>query len=449
MASALDQRLDAAVAKSWAVEPGGERRRDRRAAEALRDELQALDLDLVCRRLLYAVWYGYAVAEAVWQPSAAGVHLAALRVRAPDRFCWDARGDLALRTEAAPQGVPVPPHKFVLLARPGEHGDVPHGVGLARWCYWPVELKRLGVKFWATALEKFGTPTAKATYRRGADQAEVDRLLGLLRDLAGASGVAIPEDQSIELLEAVRRSEGSHLAYIEYWDRAITRRILGQSSTTDQGPWRGTAEVQKDVRDETVEADCRLLDAALNTSVVRWWAAWNWPGAAVPRLHRDAAPPEDLDARAVREEIVARTAGRRPTLAHVQSVYGGEWVETPAHAGTPAPAPGAPVTLAAHSLPLRPLSSRESPGVRAARATDATLEAATSAILDDWEPLLEPVVAPVREVVGQATSLAAVSAALEQGPGGEAAVDPVTQRLHRTGFAADLSGAADPPEASG
>ena len=95
------------------------------------------------------------------------VRPADLRTRAPDRFRWERDRELLLRTYQNPWGAPVPPAKFWVLARPGEHSDVPHGAGLARWCYWPAWMRRNGHRFWAVAIEKFGSPTPKGSYPQG------------------------------------------------------------------------------------------------------------------------------------------------------------------------------------------------------------------------------------------------------------------------------------------
>ncbi len=428
-ASALDQRLDAAVAKPWEVQPGGPLRRDRMAAESLAAQLKLIGFDRVCRQMLYAVWYGYSVAEVIWQPDAAGVHIAALKVRSPDRFCWSPQGQLLMRSESSPQGETLPEAKFIVLARPGEHSDLPHGPGLARWCFWPVWLKRNGLKFWSVALEKFGAPTPVAKYRKNADPAEIRKLLELLRDLAAGAGVAMPEDQDIELLDSARRSGGDYDTFIHYLDQTLTTRILGQSSTTDQGPWKGTAEVQKDVRDETVAADCRLLDEALNSTLVRWWTRWSFPAAA-PSIHRDASPPEDLDARAQREEIIARTSGGRflPTLEHVRSVYGGDWENAPA--------------TTAHPDSQNPTAIRLA---SADRSEPDTVAVAADAVEADWQPLMTPVVQPVLEAVNTAVAegqtLPQFRDRLAQAADRMDA-DPLAERLYRNAFSAQLSGQA-------
>ena len=97
--AALDQRLDAAIARPWTVEPGGDTPEDRAAADDLARQLAGIGFDAVSRQLLHGVWYGYAIAEALWARDADRVVLDRLVVRAPDRFRWSAEGQPLLRTE--------------------------------------------------------------------------------------------------------------------------------------------------------------------------------------------------------------------------------------------------------------------------------------------------------------------------------------------------------------
>ena len=433
--AALDQRLDAAISRPWEVEAGGEEDSDRKAAEDLEAQLKHLDFDAICRQLLHGVWYGYAVAEALWTREESRVVLGDLIVRAPDRFRWSPDGAPLLRSERNAYGEELPPGKFVVLARPGEHGDLPHGPGLARWCFWPVWLKRHGLKFWSVALEKFGAPSVVGKYPPNATAGQKADLLDLVHAYATSVGVTLPEGQDIEIVESARRAGGDFEQFVGYLDRQLTTTILGQSSTTDQGPWRGTAEVQKDVRDETVAADCRLLDNALNGTIARWLTAWNHPGAAFPRIRRDASPPEDLDARATREETIARTTGLRPTQAHVEEVYGGEWVapEGARNQDEP-PAPDDGTALAAALIAL----ARE-------RRDDTIDEAVGRVVRDEWEPMLAPVIEPILAAAGEALERGDTLEQFRAGlPDLFAAMDDerMVETLHRMGFSAALSGQA-------
>ena len=445
-AAALDQRLNAAIATPWEVEPGGEGAADKAAAEHLAEQLDGIKFTRICRQLLHGVWYGWAVGEAMWGRDASRVVLEDLVVRSPDRFWWSSDGELLLRTWKMPEGAPVPAGKFVLLARPGEHGDLPYAPGLARWCFWPVWMKRNGLKFWSVALEKFGAPTAVGKYPKNADVNEQKKLLSIISSLATGAGVAIPEDQVIELLATTQRIGGSggsdFASFIAYLDRCITTTILGQSSTTDQGPWRGTAEVQKDVRDETVASDARLLDATLNETIARWLTEWNFPGAAIPQIRHDAEPPEDLDRRAKREEVITRTTGWRPTMQHIVDVYGGEWEEPPR---------AEPVEPGGGDVPDDAMlaASRAASIVRAlARAgaeDDAVDDAVAALVGEEWEALMEPALEPIlRDAAAAAARGEDLDTWRARMPALFAEMDDarLVETLHRMSFSARLSGDA-------
>ena len=405
----LDQRLDAVVAAPLDIEPGGAMRRDRQAADDLAQQMGAIEIDRVCRELLHAVWYGYAVAEAIWEIDGPRVRLADLRVRDPARFRWSVDGTPLLVTREQPRGAPLPPAKFVRLTQPRQHGGQPHGPGAAQWCLWPVWLKRQALRMWAIALEKFGAPTAVGRVSRTAAADEIDEMLGAMQAMAAGTGIVIPEGQSLELLDAARRAGGDYAAFVGAMDSMIADAVLGQRATSEIGPWRGTADVQAKVLERLVAADARRLDATLRQSVAKWLTAWNHPGAAVPALRRDTAPPEDLEARARRDEIVARTAGLRPSLAYVVQTYGGEW-EPVAEPAT-APAPGNDRRLASPTDPPRPdppppPATARNAGGNDPRETDDPVAAIAARTRKTVGPLIDAWADRIRDGIGDADTLA-------------------------------------------
>lgn len=395
--STLNQRLDAAVAVPWEVEPGGRTARDRAAADHLRMQLERIGFDRISKQMMHAVWYGFSAGEMMWRQHGSRIEIADIRVRAVDRFDWNAQNQPLLRTWQMPDGGPLPDRKFWIMTRAGESGDSPHGPGLAYWCYWPVWFRRNGHRFWAIAMERFGSPVPVGKFPPGDEQSR-QALLDVLASLAAGSGAAIPEGQNIELLHAMR-SMGDHFAsFPEYFDRMISKVILGQSSTTEQGPWRGTAEVQKDVRDEVIRADCRMLSEAFTNGPAAWLTAWNFPGAAVPQVFRNAEPPEDLDRRAQREETVARTTGLQPTLKHVQEVYGGDWEAAP-----DPPAPGT--------------DPEQDPEAELAGPGEDAIDAAIGELLaaDGWEPYMRPSVGAILKAAREAGDLETLRARVDGG----------------------------------
>ncbi len=333
----LGQRLDAGIAAPLEIEPGGPGAQDKAAAEDLAEQLSALEIDRITRELLHAIWYGYAIAECIWEIEGQRVRLADLRIRHPSVLTWDplTRAPL-LVTRARPAGQPLPPAKFVLLTNPRAHGGQPFGPGAGAWCFWPVWLKRHTYSDWAVALERFGTPIAVAKTRRNAPPQEIDAALETLAAIAAGTSINLPEGVEIDILESSRRSGGDFNIFCRDMDRMIADVIVGQHGTAEIGQHVGTGEVHMKVLERLVTADARRCAAALRRSIATWLTTWNFPGAAVPRLTRDTAPPEDLEARARRDLLVAQASGRRPTSAYIEQVYGGEWEETPG----PAPETG-------------------------------------------------------------------------------------------------------------
>ncbi|SOE00659.1 DUF935 domain-containing protein [Caenispirillum bisanense] len=325
------QRVQAMTAAEWVVEPGGDAAVDKEAADWLRDTLNGLRWDAVCAKMAHAQFFGFAVAELIYERDGGRIALADIRVRRQERFGFDRDGTLRLRRHLADwKGEPVPPAKFWVVKADGDNDDDPHGVGLGHHLWWPVFLKRNGARFWAIALEKFGMPTVLGHHPPGSPDSDVQALLSSLMAVHGSTAIALPEGFKAELLEAVRSSGGDHERWMRYWDGAIAKIVAGQTMTTDDGSSLAQAKVHQDTGDAIVKADADLLHQSFNVGPVRWLCGWNYPTAAPPRVWRQLEAEEDLTQRAQREAAVARMSGLRPTARHVAEVYGGEWEAQPA-----------------------------------------------------------------------------------------------------------------------
>jgi phage gp29-like protein len=324
VAATFAQRRMAVVRRPWSVEPGGDRRMDRQAAELVRATLARLDWDAVTDQMLYARFFGFAVAEILWAADRDGIRIEDIRVRDRARFAFAPDGTLLLRTMARPEGEPVPERKFWVAAVGASHHDEPYGRGLAHQLYWPVWFKRQGARFWATFLEKFGAPTAVGRFPAGTDAGERARLLEAVQAIQTDAGVILPEGMAIELLEASRSGAAGHGEWMSYWDRAIAKIVLGQTMTTEDGSSRAQAQVHWDVREDIVSADADLICETATRTWVRWLIDYAMPGAAYPRLYRDMEDPEDLSARAERDRIMF-TMGWRLKPESVAAIYGDDY----------------------------------------------------------------------------------------------------------------------------
>jgi hypothetical protein len=346
--SCFQQRRLAVVSRPWEIEPGAQDRKSKKAAEFLRDQLNHIGWDRICYKMLFGVWYGYGVAEAIYriEPEGPWAGLVGLdRVDIPDRawFGFGKDGELRLIDAMGIRDEPVPDRKFWSFSSGSEHDFAPYGIGLAHWLFWPVFFKRQGLPFWLQFLERFGAPTVvgKVAEGRLSEEAERNKILALLRSISGFGVAALPSGMEVELLQAAASGAGGYELLMDRMDAAITRVILSQTMTTDNGSSRSQAEVHKDVRDEVVRSDADLLHESFNRTIAVWLTEINFPGATPPRVYRQMEDPEDLDTLATRDEALKRLGWIR-TEDSFREIYGEGYEKAPEPEPKPIPMlPGA------------------------------------------------------------------------------------------------------------
>lgn len=394
------QRQLAVTQCEWQVDAGGEKRIDRQAAEALRENLEAIGWDNLTSKMLFGVFYGYSVAELIYRAEGSRIVIDRAKVRNRRRFRFGKDGDLRLLTSSQMyEGVPAPAPYFWHFATGADHDDEPYGLGLAHWLYWPVLFKRSDLKFWLIFLEKFGAPTAVGKYNAGtATPTEKTALLQATRAIQTDAGIIIPEGMTLELLEAARSGTSDYATMLAAMDAAIQKVVLGQTASTQGTPGKlGNDELQGDVRDDIIKADADLICESFNLGPARWLTEWNFPGAAIPRVYRVTEEPEDLAARAERDTKVS-ALGFKPSLAYVLETYGGDWTEKEQPAALDPNASGSgPPALAGALDPAAQFAERGAAATDPAEALANQLERRLTPIGEQW-------MAQVRDVVTRAKS---------------------------------------------
>lgn len=434
--TALQQRFHAVIARPWEVRPGGPKRIDKLAAAHLKEQLDALAWDEKTVKMLYGVFYGHAVAEAMWGIDAGRVVVADIKVRDRRRFGFDGENRLRLKTMANAAGELMPDRKFWAFATGADHDDAPYGLGLAHWLYWPVWFKRNGLRFWAVFLEKFGTPTAVGQFPPGTSQPDQNRLLSALRAIQRDSAIIFPEGMQAKLLEATRGGTADHAGFVDAMNQAITIIGIGQTASTNGTPGKlGNDDTQNDVRLDLVKADADLVCMSFNATIAKWLTEWNFPGAAVPQVWRIIEEPEDLKVRAERDDKIVGW-GYKPTLAYVIDTYGGEW-----EASAPSPGSGA------EGASLSEFSEVFGGDAQAIEVPDQTaIDSALDAIpAENVQAMSEALLAPIFKLLDEAGSfeaaLAALAARYPDMPAGK-----LEDLLARAMFAAELWGTAHAAE---
>lgn len=326
----FQQRRLALRSRPVIVEPGGENTIDIAAANQLRKNLEQISFDRANGLMSWGAFYGYSVGECLWDRKDGLVWLKKLKVRTPWRFRWSMAGELRLLTRSNMiEGESMPPGKFWTTSWGADNDDDPYGLGLAHQLYWPVFFKKQGLSFWLRALEKFGAPTAMGKYPAGSSQETINKLLKAVARMRLDGSIVVPEDTTVALLEAARGTM-DQAGFNRAMNAGITKIVLGQTMTTDDGASLSQSETHMEVREELIDADAEELCESFQTGPATWLTLWNFPGAAIPIVRRPAPEDEERKAKLIAAKAGAvkamADAGYEPTPETEDELFGGGWV---------------------------------------------------------------------------------------------------------------------------
>ncbi|MEM1055175.1 MAG: DUF935 family protein [Bacteroidota bacterium] len=330
--STFQQRRLAVVSRDWEVRPGGTKRQDRRAAEWLQEQLQHIGWDRVAEKMLFGVFFGYAVGELLYARDGQTVGLDGIRVRDRERFGFGQDFGLRLFTmNDQVRGEEMPDQKFWVFSTGADHDDDPYGLGLAHFLYWPVFFKKHGKAHWLKNLERWAQPVPHGKYPPGTPLHEQQKLLGALHSLQHDAGIITPDGMEVGLLEASRAGTADYNELQVDENAAISKVVLSQTMTTDAqsaGLGSSQADVHQDVAESVQRSDADLLVSSFCSSAryapLKWLMDWNFPGAAMPEIHYEFDEPEDLNAAAERDQRL-HAAGWTRTAQNQEETYGEGW----------------------------------------------------------------------------------------------------------------------------
>ena len=326
-ASVLQTRILSVVGKEWSIVPAvsgaisGER--DVEIASFVEEALCNCNFDQMRMEILQAILYGYYGSEIIWKASNGSWTVDRFIGKHPRRFCFTIEREPRLITpESMIDGEPLPDKKFLIY----QYGDSdnPYGRGIGQQVWWYTWFKKNGIKFWVKFMERFGSPTTLGKYPQQAKEQRA-KLLDAIDAIQNESGIVIPDNMSLELLEASRTGDGTYLAACEYFDKQISKAFLGQTLTTEVGNTGSYAasKTHGDVRQDITEADADLIDSYLNKTLITWIVDYNFPGVIdYPKLLTNAGAKPDLLSRKDIDKALAVDVGLPISKSYFYSTYG-------------------------------------------------------------------------------------------------------------------------------
>lgn len=280
------------------VEASGDSPEEKMLADEVRKIMEGDKIPELLFDLLDGLGKGLGVCQILWQTTA--------KRWTPGSYEWvdprylrpdpETLSKILLISDDAPQGEPLKPYKFIVHKPRSKSGSVWRN-GLARLCAVMYMLKSFTIRDWWAFAEVYGIPIRIGKYGANATPEQINTLKNAIATIASDAGAVIPEGMAIELVETTKGNGGNTLFenQARWCDEQISKAVLGQTMTTDNGSSRSQAEVHDEVRLDIATWDARQLEATINEYLIKPFIILNWGAKEdYPRVTIQVPEPEDL-----------------------------------------------------------------------------------------------------------------------------------------------------------
>lgn len=391
--SVLGMRKRAISGVAPRIDAASESAQDKRIAQAVEDHIAEHDgfVDLI-EDLLDALGKGFSVVELIW-PEKRGASFWEYQEfvhRDPRFFRFDRETgrNIRLRDEdARVDGIELEPYKFVVHKAKLKSG-LPARGGLARVAAFTWMCKAYTVKDWMAFIETYGLPLRLGRYDQAATAEDVETLFRAVANIGTDAGAVIPKHMDVEFIDGAKGNKGEAVFenFARWGDEQVSKAVLGQTMTSDDGSSQAQAKVHNDVRLDIAAADARSVTGTINRDIVRPFVDLNFgPQKVYPKLVIEIPEPEDTD-------MILRNATR--LVAVGVSI---KQAELRAKLGFSDPQAGDEVVGGAATPPKS--EARNTALNREGDGPFDALDELEDEMLEDWEDVLTPVLDPVLDAI--------------------------------------------------
>lgn len=431
-ASVLGVRKRAVSGVVPVVEPASEDPRDVKIAKAVEDQIALDDTfpDLV-EDLLDGLGKGFSVVEIDWRKTASRWW--------PERYAWRSQrhfkfdretgSELRLIDEQDPaNGIELAPFKFA-VHRPKLKSGLTSRAGLARLVAFSWICKAYSLKDWMAFVETYGLPLRLGRYGPEATREDVEKLYLAVANIGTDAAAVLPKSMEIDF-EQIASSGGDKPVFenlARFIDAQISKAVLGQTMTSDDGSSMAQAVVHDGVRHDIAGSDARQVSATINRDIVKPYVDLNWGvQAKYPRLRIVVEEPEDVKlaiegaAKLIPLGLKVKQSEVRAKLRFSDPDEDDELLgapAAPAPGATPAPPPPAPEAEEEAEEPEEEAANREADAFDPFGETDAI----AAEMLGDWQEVMSETLSPIEAAIAEATGyedFRARLAAIEDLPAG-------------------------------
>lgn len=271
--SVLGTRKRAVSGLDPMVESATDEQADIKIADAVREMTLRPQFGEMVDDLLDAIGKGFAVDEIMWDRSG--------REWWPERYEWrdqrffrfdrvTGRQLRLLSDENTFEGEPLEQFKFIAHV-PRLKAGLPIRNGVARLVATAYMCKAFAITDWMAFAEIFGMPLRVGRYGPNATKDDIQTLINAVANIGSDAAAVLPDGMKIEFEKNGTSSGGEKLfeGLATYLDKQVSKAVLGQTMTSDDGSSKSQAEVHDEVRGDIKLADIKQLQNTINAQLVK------------------------------------------------------------------------------------------------------------------------------------------------------------------------------------
>lgn len=252
--------------------------------------------------VLDALGKGYSCVEIVWDDKDVTQWDPTYRWRDQRFFEFDDKSgtEIRLKSDARiTEGEELEPYKWI-VHQPKLLSGYPLDSGLAVTVVALYLAKAYAMMDWSTFIEVFGIPLRIGKYGPEASETDQEAFLTALANLGADAAAVFPEGFEYEIHQAKSgggSGMGPHGNLLGYANKEISKVVLGQTMSSEDGSSLAQAKVHDEVRGDILAADAVALEDTLNECIIEPWIDLNIgppPDGNYPRAKIDVSDKEDL-----------------------------------------------------------------------------------------------------------------------------------------------------------
>ncbi|OGV32519.1 MAG: hypothetical protein A2020_16165 [Lentisphaerae bacterium GWF2_45_14] len=337
MAAHIQTRQLAVLSCDWQIRPATAASFESASAKAAEISaiLKKAGIYKLLKHLLDALATGYSGSAVIWEEGGAGIR--EFKYIHPCAWSFDLSGKTIFSSSdgSVSSLEEYHPAQFIFHTHQTMPG-LPCRGGLLRSLIWLYFFKHYALRDRARFLERFGIPFLVAKIKKD-DFENVESRSQILSSLSrmGSDGVGVTTEGSDINILGPQGGPGSTAfqEWMDYIDDISALAILGQTASSGNASGFSKGQIQENVRQDLIEADCRALMETINNSLVKSLETFLYGTSGEVEFVMKYEPDADLEKKAsvmrnVAESLkVFKESGLEVDIEYVKSTFGIPFLE--------------------------------------------------------------------------------------------------------------------------